>query len=83
MLVPTTWAHYAHNTSIVVGYETQALRSLGFELRPVVYSELGPSFKPTVRDSIELNFVNRNGKERNLDQAEQRAECYQSLRELN
>ncbi len=44
ILVPTMWAHYARNTGIVVGYETEALSSLGFELRPVVYSELAPVY---------------------------------------
>ena len=42
ILVPTMWAHYARNTGIVVGYCTEALSALGFELRPVVYSELAP-----------------------------------------
>ena len=42
ILVPTMWAHYARNTGIVVGYDTEALSVLGFELRPVVYSENRP-----------------------------------------
>ena len=58
-LVPTMWAHYARNTGIVVGYETEALRALGFELRPVVYSEFAPSYQPQESDAIRLDFVNR------------------------
>ena len=32
-LVPTMWAHYAQSTGIVVGYDTQALRQMGLELK--------------------------------------------------
>ena len=59
ILVPTMWAHYARNTGIVVGYDTVALRDLGFELRPVMYSELAPTYIPQAGDAIELSFVNR------------------------
>ena len=59
ILVPTMWAHYARNTGIVVGYDTEALRGLGFELRPVVYSELAPKYEPARDDGIRLDFVNR------------------------
>ena len=59
ILVPTMWAHYARNTGIVVGYDTEALNALGFELRPVVYSELAPSYRPSEGETIWLNFVNR------------------------
>ena len=52
-------AHYARNTGIVVGYDTEALSTLGFELRPVVYSELAPVYQPQTGDAIRLNFVNR------------------------
>lgn len=64
ILVPTMWAHYARNTGIVVGYDTEALRTLGFELRPVVYSELAPSYQPQESDFIRLDFVNRELMER-------------------
>ncbi len=57
--VPTMWSHYAQNTGIVVGYDTEALRRLGFELQPVVYSELAPVYRPLSSDDIELNFVDR------------------------
>ena len=58
--VPTMWAHYARNTGIVVGYDTQALETLGFELRPVVYSEIAPVCRPLSSDDIELEFVDRD-----------------------
>ena len=66
ILVPTMWAHYAGNTGIVVGYDTEALRGLGFELRPVVYSEIAPIYEPQSGDSIRLDFVNREDMERDL-----------------
>ena len=64
ILVPTMWAHYARNTGIVVGYEAEALRALGFELRPVVYSELASIYQPSESDAIRLEFVNREYMER-------------------
>lgn len=66
ILVPTMWAHYALNTGIVVGYETEALRALGFELRPVVYSELAPTYKPLEGETIRLDFVDREQMEHEL-----------------
>ena len=66
ILVPTMWAHYARNTGIVVGYDTEALRALGFELRPVVYSEIAPTYQPQAGDAIRLDFVNREDMERDL-----------------
>ena len=64
--VPTMWAHYARNTGIVVGYDTEALSALGFELMPVVYSELAPTYRPSQGDAIRLDFVNREHMEREL-----------------
>ena len=66
ILVPTMWSHYAQNTGIVVGYDTEALRALGFELRPVVYSELAPTYQPSAGDTIKLDFVNREDMERDF-----------------
>ena len=59
-LVPTMWAHYARNTGVVVGYDTEALAKLGFELRAVTYSELAPSYEPTKDDVIRLLLVDRD-----------------------
>ena len=47
ILVPTMWVHYAQNTGIVVGYDTETLRALGFELGPVVLLRICPQI-PTV-----------------------------------
>ena len=66
ILVPTMWAHYARNTGIVVGYDTEVLSALGFELRPVIYSELAPTYEPSAGDAIRLDFVNREDMERDL-----------------
>ncbi len=57
--VPTMWAHYAQNTGIAVGYDTETLRTLGFELQPVIYSEIAPIYRPLSSDDIELEFVDR------------------------
>lgn len=72
ILVPTMWAHYARNTGIVVGYETEALLELGFEIGSVSYSEFAPMYEPAKDDVIRLCLVDhdimeqdaRAGKER-------------------
>ena len=57
--VPTMWTHYAMNTGIVVGYDTEVLRNLGFELRQVSYTEIAPVYEPTKGDVIQLQFADR------------------------
>ena len=64
LLVPTMCAHYAQNTGIVVGYDTEVLRGLGFELRRVIYSELAPMYEPKKGDVIELQFADREKMDR-------------------
>ena len=64
--VPTMWAHYARNTGIVIGYDRDALKALGFELRPVMYSEIAPVWDWERGDDIRLDFVNREDVERDL-----------------
>ena len=66
ILVPTMWAHYARNTGIVVGYDRNVLKGLGFELRPVLYSEIAPVWEPREGDDIRLDFVDRENMERDL-----------------
>ena len=63
-LVPTMWAHYARNTGIAVGYSTKALESLGFELRPMIYSTLAPSYDPYRDDTIRLTMADREEMDR-------------------
>ena len=58
-LVPTMWSHYSRNTGIVVGYDTEVLRYLGFALRPMLYSEMAPSYRPASDDTIQLSFFDR------------------------
>ena len=58
-LVPTMWSHYSRNTGIVVGYDTNALRSLGFALRPMLYSEMAPTYRPASDNIIQLSFYDR------------------------
>ena len=63
-LVPTMWAHYAQNTGVVVGYDTEALTKLGFDLRSVIYLELAPVYEPTRDDVVQAAFVDRESIER-------------------
>ena len=56
---PTMWAHYSRNTGIVVGYDMEALRNLGFALRPMLYSEMAPAYRPAREDTIQLGFFDR------------------------
>ena len=64
VLVPTMWSHYARNTGIVVGYDTEALRSLGLELRPMLYSRLAPTYSPNKDDTIRMMLENHETIER-------------------
>ena len=63
-LIPTMWAHYAQNTGVVVGYDTNALTELGFDLRSVVYLDVAPSYHPNKEDAIEVSFVDHENIER-------------------
>ena len=69
-LVPTMWAHYARNTGIVVGYDTEALRNLGFALRPMLYSEMAPSYRPASDNTIQLSFFDRERLQEQIRQGE-------------
>ncbi len=55
-----------------MGYDSEALSALGFELRPVIYSELAPTYQPPEGDAIRLNFVNREDMERELRTGQKR-----------
>ena len=59
-------AHYAQNTGIAVGYSTRALKALGYELRPVLYSELAPAYEPLKDDTIRLDLPDREAMDRDL-----------------
>ena len=63
-LVPTMWAHYAQNTGVVVGYDTEALTKLGYDLRSVIYLEMAPVYEPTRGDVVQAAFVDRESMER-------------------
>ena len=65
LLVPTMWSHYARNTGIVVGYDTEVLRGLGFDLRPMQYSEWAPTYTPARDDTIRMHVPDRERIERN------------------
>ena len=65
LLVPTMWSHYARNTGIVVGYDTEVLRGLGFDLRPVQYSEFPPRYTPARDETIRMDVPDRESIERN------------------
>ena len=63
-LVPTMWAHYAQNTGVVVGYDTEALTKLGFDLRSVIYLERAPVYEPTRGDAVQAAFIDRESMDR-------------------
>ena len=63
-LVPTMWAHYAQNTSVIVRYDTETLTNLGFDLRSVIYLEMAPMYQPTRDDPIQASIVDREGMDR-------------------
>ena len=69
-LVPTMWAHYSRNTGIVVGYDTEALRSLGFALKPMLYSETAPTYRPASDDTIQMSFFDRERLQEQIRQGE-------------
>ena len=67
-LIQTMWAHYAQNSGFVVGYNTQAMRRLGVELRKVLYMELAPAFDPLKDNMIRLCFVDEEGRKREVQE---------------
>ncbi len=56
-LIPTMWAHYAQNTGFVIGYKTDVLRDLGFELRRMLYMDYAPVYDPMFDNTIRLHFI--------------------------
>ncbi len=65
ILVPTMWSHYAGNTGVVVGYDTEALKDLGYDLRPMHYAEIAPVYEPKRDDAICLHFADLEKMEQN------------------
>ena len=61
------WAHYAENSGFVVGYNTEALRKMGFELRKMLYLELAPAYDPARDNVIRLNFVDEERRKRDVE----------------
>ena len=72
ILVPTMWAHYARNTGIVVGYDTEALLELGFEIGSVTYSEFAPLYEPAKDDVIRLCLVDHDTMEQDARAGKER-----------
>ena len=56
-LIPAMWAYYAANSGFVVGYNTSQLKTLGIDLRRVLYLELAPVYYPTRDNIVRLQFV--------------------------
>lgn len=67
-LIPTMWAHYAANRGFVIGYHTEKLRPLGFELRKLIYLENAPAYLPTNDNSIKISFVDEKQQQENARQ---------------
>ena len=65
-LIPPMWAHYARNSGFVIGYKTSIMRTLGVDLRRVLYLELAPVYHPTHDNIVRLQFVDE---ERRKEQA--------------
>lgn len=63
-LVPTMWAHYAQNSGVVVGYDTEALSELGFDLRSVTYLDIAPTWQPERSDVVQAAFIDREAVQR-------------------
>ena len=63
-LVPTMWAHYAQNTGVVVGYDTESLARMGFDLRSVVYLEIAPVWQPMKGHVVQAAFIDHEAMER-------------------
>ena len=63
-LIPTMWAHYAQNTGFVIGYKTDVLRTLGFEMRKMLYLDCAPIYDPMLDDTVRLHFVDESRQER-------------------
>ena len=67
-LIQTMWAHYTQNAGFVVGYNTQAMRKLGVELRKVLYMELAPAYDPRKDNVIRLGFVDEELRKREVQE---------------
>ena len=63
-LIATMWAHYAQNSGFVVGYNSSVLRTLGVELRKVMYLDLAPEYDPIRDNTIRVHFVNEEERKR-------------------
>lgn len=67
-LIQTMWAYYTQNAGFVVGYNTQAMRKLGVELRKVLYMELVPAYDPRKDNVIRLAFVDEDRRKREVQE---------------
>ena len=67
-LILTMWAHYALNSGFVVGYNTEKLKTLGVELRKVLYMELAPIYNPGRDNLIRLNFGDEERRKHNAQE---------------
>ena len=71
-LIPTMWAHYAQNSGFVVGYKTESLREMGFELRRMLYMEFAPTYDPARDNIVRLDFVDEELRNRDIQRGVQR-----------
>lgn len=63
-LIPTMWAHYAENAGFVVGYNSIRMRELGVDLKRVLYMELAPVYTPTRDNTVRLQFLEEEFRQR-------------------
>ena len=62
-MITTMWAHYARNSGCVIGYNTEALRTLGFEMRRMLYLEEPLKYDPMRGRAIRIYFVDEEERE--------------------
>ena len=62
-LITTMWAHYAQNSGCVIGYNTEVLSTLGFEMRRMLYLELAPNYDPIRGRAIRIYFIDEERRE--------------------
>ena len=56
-LSSTMWAHYAENFGVVIGYKTDVLSTLGFDLRRILYVDFPPIYTPNHDNKVRLHLV--------------------------
>ena len=62
-LSSTMWAHYAENLGVVIGYKTDVFKTLGFDLRRILYVDFPPIYTPNHDNKVRLRLVDEKRQE--------------------